>query len=175
MITEILPALLFLDIDGTVCPQREDPGRVPWPVARFPSPIGNLWAQRTYVDRIAALPCKKMWLSQWEEQVTKEMRKAFGIHTWMMPSEWAHPPLTDWDKADAIIRWAEGPREPGRAGHIVWCDDELADPRNAMAIRAVRDTLDEWGFTLQVIAPDPDRGISSREMALLETLCTGRM
>ena len=165
-----MSAALFLDIDGTVCPQAVrrplDRG-----VRHFPSPIGDVWADQEITDRIKALDGRKWWCSTWEDLVTSDMQEAFGITAYCTSDKWdqGHERWTDWWKADELISWIE-PWATHPVTQVVWCDDELGDAQNADAIEVVRETLNGWCVNLQLIAPNPVVGLTREDLALVQNL-----
>lgn len=164
---------LFLDVDGTVCPQGAR-DRLAIRTVEFPSHIGAVWAHRSTVEAVRDVPCDKVWLTAWEELAGETFGQDFGFTAHL--SEEAYKPgecWTDWWKADALINRVE-PYAVHVITNVIWCDDELADPQNQEAIQRVRGQLQEWAVGLQLFAPDPAKGLTSADLGLIRNLADWR-
>jgi hypothetical protein len=117
--------LLFLDVDGTLLPFGQDLQRKPGDAAldshlvRLNPAVGL---------RLAALPCKLVWASAWEDEANAEVAPRIGLPglpvvTWPEPS--AEGEREDqwfglhW-KTRALVEWATG-------RSFAWVDDEITD------------------------------------------------
>ena len=117
--------LLFLDVDGPVLPFGAGPVGMPWDdaidarLARLNHSLGR---------RLAALPCRLVWATAWEEDANVEIAPRIGLPElpvvfWPESSDEREREDTwfglHW-KTRALASWAAG-------RSFVWVDDEVTD------------------------------------------------
>lgn len=148
--------LLFLDVDGPLLPfggtSADDSGMDGY--------FGRL--DPTLGERLAALPCRLVWATAWEDDANAELAPRLGLPelpvvAWPAPSD-ERARADDWFglhwKTRTLVEWADG-----RA--FVWVDDELTDDDRRWvsehhAGQALLHHVDSW------------RGLGDEDFCLLE-------
>ena len=114
--------LLFLDVDGPLLPF----GAASWDGDGMDAYLSTL--DPAVGDRLAALPCRLVWATAWEEDANAEIAPRIGLPQlpvvmWPASSD-ERARADDWFglhwKTRTLVEWADG--RP-----FAWVDDELTD------------------------------------------------
>ena len=154
-------ALLVLDVDGTVLPLP--PRRLGGSLGRTSAPPGyrdaRAWGFDVRVPEVLqrALPrfaeaFELVWCSSWLGEANREVGPLFGLAELpvLVP---APEPRRGWWKLRAVAEYAA-------SSPLVWADDEMNSTARRWATARPAPTL--------LIRPAPERGISTRQLVLIE-------
>ncbi|MEU2032817.1 HAD domain-containing protein [Nocardia amamiensis] len=120
-------ALLFLDVDGTLLPNRGtrlDAALVDWDEWQSNRNPRLPYLDTAHGPRLLALPCDLVWATAWMHDANKVIAPLLGL-----------PPLPVADLPDApeqdpidTLHWKTAALVAAAAGRpFVWVDDEIAD------------------------------------------------
>ena len=164
--------VIFLDVDGVIAPfinhadllasgehvRLEVPGRGTF--AYSPSVLG----------RIAAMPAPVVWATNWDTDASE----AFGA---LIPGALDTMPYvgeeSGWWKLDAAAAWLKSHPQVRR---VIWVDDMLCDEDELLGITYMDEAaelLEGLGVEVQFIVPEPDNGLDSDELEMMESFAGG--
>lgn len=165
--------VIFLDVDGCIAPFRSDadllasgehvrlevPGR------------GTFSYSPRVLARIAAMPAPVVWATNWDTDAAE----AFGA---LLPGALETMPYageeSGWWKLDAAAAWLKANPHVRR---VIWVDDMLTDEDELLGITYMDEAaelLDSLGVEVQFIAPEPDYGLDSDELELMDSFARGQ-
>jgi hypothetical protein len=158
----MLTPILYLDVDGVVCPFRVPDEYIDdfrdWEVV--PASYDVPWSP-ALVAQITALPVERRWLTTWEHEANDRLSPLFG---------WEALPVLEcvrgakWWKYDALIRQ----HTPGVP--FIWIDDEMDYWRHELA-ESFDAGLGELGSPYLCISTWSHRGITREDITSIAAFC----
>jgi hypothetical protein len=170
--------ILYLDVDGVLCPHRVPDESIDdfgdW--VMVPNSYDVPWSP-AMIELINALVVERRWLTSWQHEANERLSPLFG---WEQLPVLEHRPGSLWWKFDALVQ-----NHP-RGTPFIWIDDELDTQRAALegmfeaglrTLEAPYLSISTWahrGITRDDIArisdflDDPYRGLSADEWFPLE-------
>jgi hypothetical protein len=146
--------LLVLDVDGVLLPYLPNAHRGPAPRGFHDARAWgfNVWVPDHLPPALPALAQRfeVVWCTDWEDAANTEARKLFGLPELRVLR--AAPRQGGWWKLTAVAEYA-GERP------LAWADDQMSS--------ATRRWASSRGAPTLLLAPQPDRGLSPRQLGLI--------